>query len=88
VLKIVLTNFVNKGNSAEVIAVRLNAIREFCARFPLLMNEELLQDLLEYRTSKQKSVMMAARPILQLHRVVFGREFLPLKERVRKLPIV
>ena len=87
-LKIVVTNFVNKGNSAEVTSVRLNAIRKFCARFPLVMYEELLQDLVEYRMSKQKSVMMAARSNLQLHRVVFGHKFLPLKERVRKLPII
>jgi len=87
VVKTVVTNFVNEGNSAEVIAVGLNAIREICARCPLVMHEELLQDLVEYRTSKHKSVMMAARSILQLYRVV-NPELLPRKERVRSLPIV
>ena len=86
VVKTVVTNFVNEGNSAEVIAVGLNAIREICARCPLVMHEELLQDLVEYRTSKHKSVMMAARSILQLYRVV-NPELLPRKERVRNLPI-
>ena len=46
------------------------------------MDAELLQDLVEYRTSKHKSVMMAARSILQFYRVA-NPELLPRKERVR-----
>lgn len=45
------------------------------------MNADLLRELVEYRTSKQKSVMMAARSILQLYRVI-NPELLPRKERV------
>ena len=67
-----------------ILLNRLNAIREICARCPLVMNAELLHDLVDYRSSKQKSVMMAARSILQLYRVV-NPELLPRKERVRRL---
>ncbi|KAK4017005.1 hypothetical protein OUZ56_031963 [Daphnia magna] len=78
----IVSNFVTERNSAEVMAVGLNAIREICARCPLVMNAELLRELIEYRTSKQKSVMMASRSILQLYRVI-NPEMLPRKERGR-----
>ncbi|KZS09921.1 Protein SDA1 [Daphnia magna] len=82
VVSAIVSNFVTERNSAEVMAVGLNAIREICARCPLVMNAELLRELIEYRTSKQKSVMMASRSILQLYRVI-NPEMLPRKERGR-----
>jgi len=48
--------------------VGLNAVRELCARCPLVMNEELLQDLAEYKTYKDKSVMMASKSLIMLFR--------------------
>ena len=33
----------------------LNAVREVCSRCPLVMTDELLQDLAQYKTSKDKS---------------------------------
>jgi hypothetical protein len=48
------------------------------------MNADLLRELVEYRTSKQKSVMMASRSILQLYRII-NPEMLPRKERVFKI---
>nr|CAG4646896.1 EOG090X030C [Megafenestra aurita] len=82
VVKVIVNNFVTERNSAEVMAVGLNALREICARCPLVMNAELLKELVEYRTSKQKSVMMASRSILQLYRII-NPELLPRKERGR-----
>nr|CAG4650017.1 EOG090X030C [Sida crystallina] len=82
VISSIVNNFVTERNSAEVMAVGLNAIREICARCPLVMNADLLHDLVEYRTSKHKSVMMASRSILQLYRIV-NPELLPRKERGR-----
>nr|CAG4650821.1 EOG090X030C [Simocephalus serrulatus] len=82
VVSAIVNNFVTERNSAEVMAVGLNAIREICARCPLVMNAELLSELVDYRTSKQKSVMMASRSILQLYRIV-NPELLPRKERGR-----
>lgn len=34
---------------------RINAIKEICARCPLAMTEDLLQDLAQYRSHKNKS---------------------------------
>ncbi|KAJ7392999.1 Protein SDA1 [Desmophyllum pertusum] len=69
-LKAVVNNFVSERNSHEVMAVGLNTVREVCARCPLAMTDELLQDLAQYKTAKDKSVMMAARSLIQLFRSV------------------
>jgi len=68
VLKAIVNNFVTERNSSEVMAVGLNAIREICARCPLVMNEDLLRDLAEYKTYKNKSVMMASKSLILLFR--------------------
>nr|XP_039258705.1 protein SDA1 homolog [Styela clava] len=69
-LMTIVNNFVTERNSSEVIAVGLNAVREICSRCPLAMNESLLQDLVQYKTYRNKAVMMAARSILQLYRTL------------------
>merc|ERR1719234_1421751 len=68
VLKAIINNFVTERNSAEVMAVGLNAVRELVARCPLVMTEDLLRDLVEYKTYKDKGVMMASRSLIQLFR--------------------
>ncbi|XP_059618258.1 protein SDA1 homolog [Phlebotomus argentipes] len=68
VLKTIVNNFVSERNSSDVMAIGLNAIREICARCPLAMNEDMLSDLVMYKTYKQKSVMMAARSLIMLYR--------------------
>ncbi|KAJ9667240.1 Severe Depolymerization of Actin [Coniosporium apollinis] len=72
--------FVTEAVAAEVCAAGLNAIREICARQPLAMNETLLQDLVMYRKSKDKGVMMAAKGLLSLYREV-GAEMLKKRDR-------
>ncbi|WVR07695.1 hypothetical protein IAU60_004737 [Kwoniella sp. DSM 27419] len=62
--------FVHPGVGAEVIAAGLNAIREVCRRQAWCMEEDLLSDLIEYRKSKDKGVVTAARGLLQLFREV------------------
>ena len=64
----VANNFISERNNSEVIAVGLNAMREICSRCPLAMTEELLGDLIEYRTYKDKAVSSAAKSIVQLFR--------------------
>ncbi|XP_066932226.1 protein SDA1 homolog [Clytia hemisphaerica] len=68
ILRTIANNFVSEKNSTEVMAVGLNAIREICARNSLAISAELLQDLVEYKTTKSKTVMMAARSLIQLYR--------------------
>jgi len=70
VLMAIANNFVSERNSVEVMAVGLNAIREICARAPLAMTGDLLQDLVQYKTTRNKTVMMAARSLLHLYRNV------------------
>jgi protein SDA1 len=70
VLKAIINNFVTERNSSEVMAVGLNAVRELCARCPLVMTEDLLRDLVEYKTYKDKGVMMASRSLVQLFRQI------------------
>lgn len=66
----IANEFVSEAAAAEVASAGLNAIREICVRQPLAMNDTLLQDLVMYRKSKDKGVMMAAKGILGLYREV------------------
>ncbi|KAJ1422692.1 hypothetical protein SESBI_12883 [Sesbania bispinosa] len=52
------------------ITVGLNAVREICMRMPLLMNEDLLQDLALYKKSHEKAVSVAARSLIALFREI------------------
>lgn len=76
----IANEFVSEASAAEVASAGLNAIREICARQPLTMNETLLQDLVLYRKSKDKGVMMAARGLLSLYRDV-GADMLKRRDR-------
>lgn len=64
----IANEFVSEAAASEVASAGLNGIREVCARQPLAMNEALLQDLVQYRKSKDKGVQMAARGLLSLYR--------------------
>lgn len=64
----IANNFVTDRNSGEVMTVGINAIKEIVARCPLAINEDLLQDLAQYKTHKDKNVMMSARGLIQLFR--------------------
>ena len=50
-----LTNFLWLLITRCTLPSSLNAVREVCARCPLVMTDELLQDLAQYKTSKDKS---------------------------------
>ncbi|KAI1809040.1 SDA1-domain-containing protein [Poronia punctata] len=76
----IANEFVSEASNVEVCAAGINAIREICARQPLAMNETLLQDLVEYRKSKDKGVSMAAKGLLSLYREK-GAEMLKKKDR-------
>ncbi len=76
----IANEFVSEASASEVASAGLNAIREIAARQPLAMNETLLQDLVQYRRSKDKGVMMAARGLLSLFREK-GADMLSKKDR-------
>lgn len=69
VLKLIANNFVSERNSSEVMTVGLNSIRELCSRCPLIMSEDLLQDLVEYKSYRDKNVSVAAKSLIQLYRL-------------------
>lgn len=48
--------------------LRLNAIREMCSRAPLVMTEDLLRDLAQYKNYRERSVMMAAKSLIHVYR--------------------
>ena len=64
----IANEFVSEASAPETASAGLNAIREICARQPLAINDTLLQDLIMYRKSKDKGVMMAAKGLLSLYR--------------------
>lgn len=76
----IANEFVSEASASEVCTAGLNAIREICARQPLAMNETLLQDLVLYRKSKDKGVVMAGRGLLSLYRDV-GADMLKRRDR-------
>ncbi|KAK9322722.1 SDA1-domain-containing protein [Lipomyces orientalis] len=80
VIRKIADEFVSDGVAAEVAAAGLNTIREILTRNPLAIEADLLQDLTEYKGSKSKSVMMAARSLIGLYRGV-APEMLARKDR-------
>lgn len=72
--------FVHPGVSSQVIAAGLNSIREVCKRQPEAMEPDLLEDLIEYRKSRDKGVMAAGQGVLQLYREV-NPDMLKRRER-------
>lgn len=76
----IANEFVSEAAAAEVACAGLNGIREICVRQPLAMNPTLLQDLVMYKKSKDKGVVMAAKGLLGLYREV-GADMLKKKDR-------
>ena len=82
VVSAILNNFITERNSSEVIAIGMNAIREICKRCPYALDETLLADLSEYKSYKDKGVMIAARSLISFYRST-NPDMLPKKERGR-----
>lgn len=81
-LKTLANNFITERNSSDVMAIGLNAVKEICTRCPLSISEDLLKDLAQYKSYKDRSVMMAARSLIQLFRYL-RPELLHKKDRGR-----
>ena len=79
-MRTIANRFVVDSLDEEVLIVGMNTIREICAKNPHGMTEELLSDLIAYKKSNVKGVVMAARGIIQLFREVMP-DLLPKKER-------
>ncbi|CEG45802.1 protein sda1 homolog isoform x1 [Plasmopara halstedii] len=72
IVKSIAHNFVTERCSSEVIAVGINALRELFRRVPLLLECEgidvLVSDLIQYNRARDKTIVMAARGVLNLIR--------------------
>ncbi|KAI4310374.1 hypothetical protein MLD38_035356 [Melastoma candidum] len=68
--KQIVNQFIHDRSRPEAIAVGLNVAREICLRMPLLMTEDLLQDLVLYKKSHEKAVSAAARSLMSLFREI------------------
>jgi len=75
-------NFISDSNSPEAMTVGINAIRELFVTCSAFASEELIQDLAEYKTYKNKNVSMAAKSLINLFRVT-NPEVLRAKDRGR-----
>lgn len=83
----IANEFVSEASAGEVATAGLNAIREICVRQPLAMNETLLQDLVMYKKSKDKGVMMASKGLLSLYRDV-GAQMLKKRDRGKEAAMI
>lgn len=83
ILRSLADTFVSERSSPPAMAAGINAIRAICARVPLAILDDaneglpaeqqeaaLLLDLVQYRSSKDKGIVMAARSLLALYREV------------------
>lgn len=83
ILRGLADSFVSERSSPLAVAAGINTIREICSRVPLSILDEaneckaeseqeapLLEDLVQYKSSKDKGVMMAARSLIALYREV------------------
>lgn len=70
VVRKIADEFVSDGVATEVASAGINTIREILSRAPLAIDPTLLQDLTEYKGSKAKAVMLAARSLITLYREV------------------
>ena len=67
-LRQLVNQFVHDRARPEVVAVGINTVREICLRCPLVMHEDLLQDLAQYKRARDKPVATAARALIALFR--------------------
>ena len=63
-------NFITERNTNEAIAVGLNTVRIMASRVPLVLETDLVHDLIEYKSHKDKGVVMAARSLLEVYRIL------------------
>lgn len=68
VLRQLVDQFVHDRARPEVITVGIKTVREMCVRAPLVMNEELLVELSEYKKHRDKEVATVARSLIGLFR--------------------
>ena len=70
VVQALANNFVTERNSNEAIAAGINCIRLIASRVPGCIESHLLRDLVEYKKHRDKGVVVAARGLIDVFRVM------------------
>lgn len=68
VLRQIVDHFVHDKARPEVMTIGLKTVREMCLRQPLMIEEDLLRDLTQYKKFREKHVGSAARGLISLFR--------------------
>ncbi|GIM11976.1 hypothetical protein Vretimale_15407, partial [Volvox reticuliferus] len=82
VMRQLVDQFVHDKARPEVMTVGLKAVRELVLRCPLIMGEDLLGDLAQYKKYREKQVAAAARALIATFRDI-NPEMLAKKDRGR-----
>ncbi|KAG2445218.1 hypothetical protein HYH02_008686 [Chlamydomonas schloesseri] len=82
VLRQLVDQFVHDKARPEVMTVGLKTVRELVLRCPLVMEEDLLTDLAQYKKFREKQVATAARSLIGAFRDI-NPEMLAKKDRGR-----
>uniref|UniRef100_A0AC34R976 Protein SDA1 n=1 Tax=Panagrolaimus sp. JU765 TaxID=591449 RepID=A0AC34R976_9BILA len=82
VVRVIANNFVTDRNTPEGMTVGINAIREIFTNCPFAATEELLRELSEFKSYKNKNVSMAARGLISIFRTI-NPKLLAKKDRGR-----
>jgi protein SDA1 len=82
ILKHLVDNFVNETMHEEKMTLGLNTIRIMCSKAPLIMDEDTINYLADYKDYKERNVTAAARALINLYRDL-NPELLQKKHRGR-----
>ncbi|PSN30739.1 Protein SDA1 [Blattella germanica] len=85
-MKTLVNNFVTERNSSDVIAIGLNAVREICHRCPLVMNEDLLGDLVQYNLLRGRPTEATIELKTKKYGEVDARDYIPGAEILLQEP--
>jgi protein SDA1 len=66
----IITNYVTEYCANQHITIGINAIREILTRMPLALDPSQIEYLVEFRNHKHKSVMAAAKSLINYFRDV------------------
>ena len=73
-------NFITDRNSGDAISAGLNTVRIMASRVPMVLQEDMVHDLVQYKNHKDKGVAIAARALIEVYRI-FDPMKLMKKER-------
>lgn len=80
ITRLIVDQFINESREPQILTIGLNTVREICARNIEALSEDILSDLIDYKTNT--SVTMASKSLRNLYRIK-APMMLPTKFRGR-----